>query len=238
MVMTVIPVEQNDIIVNDCQRWAKQGFPYGDGSFTGQGFKRNDKSTGVETMMGSSRTYLPAAGHDWSLPLYDPIVKLLGGDAARKALIKQLYPDVEVVGLDPDPKALARARRKAARAGVSIQFDQGFGDELPYPEAWFDCVFSSFMFHHLPPDEKGKTLRAIRRVVKPGGEFYMLDLEGREDGAHGFLAHLLHSSDRMKDNSGSRVLSLMSQAGLAAPKKVAGRRLLFGGVAYYRAGAE
>ena len=111
-------------------------------------------------MMGSSRTYLPAAGHDWSLPLYDPIVKLLGGDAARKALleqaalrpgqrvldvgcgtgtlatlIKQLYPDVEVVGLDPDPKALARARRKAARAGVSIQFDQGFGDELPYPEA-------------------------------------------------------------------------------------------------------
>jgi len=143
-------------------------------------------------MMESSRTYLPAAGHDWSLPLYDPIVKLLGGDAARKALLeqaalrpgqrvldvgcgtgtlatltKQLYPDVAVVGLDPDPKALARARRKAARAAVSIQFDQGFGDELPYPEAWFDCVFSSFMFHHLPADEKGKTLRAIRRVVKP-----------------------------------------------------------------------
>jgi len=24
----------------------------------------------------STRTYLPAAGHDWSLPFYDPIVKL------------------------------------------------------------------------------------------------------------------------------------------------------------------
>ena len=212
-------------------------------------------------MMGSSRTYLPAAGHDWSLPLYDPIVKLLGGDAARKALleqaalrpgqrvldvgcgtgtlatlIKQLYPDVEVVGLDPDPKALARARRKAARAGVSIQFDQGFGDELPYPEAWFDRVLS-FMFHHLPPDEKGKTVRAVRRVLKPGGEFYMLDFEGPEDGAHGFLAHLLHSSDRMKDNSEGRVLSLMSQAGFLDPKKVGRRRMLLGGVAYYRAGA-
>jgi len=212
-------------------------------------------------MMESSRTYLPAAGHDWSLPLYDPIVKLLGGDAARRALleqaalrpghrvldvgcgtgtlatlIKRLYPDVEVVGLDPDPKALARAKRKAARAAVSIQFDQGFGDELPYPEAWFDRVFSSFMFHHLPLDEKGKTLRAVRRVLKAGGEFYMLDFEGREDGAHGFLARLLHSSDRMKDNSESRVLSVMRQAGFADPKKVGRRRMLLGGVAYYRAG--
>jgi len=40
-------------------------------------------------MMESSRTYIPAAGHDWLLPLYDPFVKLFGGDAARKALLDQ-----------------------------------------------------------------------------------------------------------------------------------------------------
>jgi ubiquinone/menaquinone biosynthesis C-methylase UbiE len=142
--------------------------------------------------MESTRTYLPAAGHDWLLPLYDPFVKLFGGDALRRALLKQaalrpsqrvldvgcgtgtlatmikrLHPDVEVVGLDPDSKALARARRKVARAALSIQFDQGFADELPYPEASFDRALSSFMFHHLPPDEKGRMLRAVRRVLKP-----------------------------------------------------------------------
>jgi len=145
-------------------------------------------------MSESTRTYLPAAGYDWSLPLYDPIVKLLGGDKARMVLlgqaalrpdyrvldigcgtgtlatlIKRFHPDVEVVGIDPDPKALARARRKSANAAVSIQFDQGFGDALPYADASFDRVLSSFMFHHLPPDEKGKTLRAVRRALKPGG---------------------------------------------------------------------
>ena len=210
-------------------------------------------------MMESSRTYLPAAGRDWLLPLCDPFVKLLGGDVVRRALLKQaalrqghrvldvgcgtgtlatmikrLHPDVEVVGLDPDPKALAHARRKAVRAALSIRFNQGFADELPYPEASFDRVLSSFMFHHLPPDEKGSMLRAVRRVLKPGGEFHMLDFEGPEDGAHGFLAHLLHSGDRMGDNSESRVLSLMTQAGLADPKKVGRRATLFGHIAYYR----
>src|SRR5918994_1732899 len=90
---------------------------------------------GVETMEEIQKTYLPAAGHDWMLPLYDPLVKLLGGDRARRALLDQalirpghrildigcgtgtlvvllkcLHPGVEGIGLDPDPKALARAR--------------------------------------------------------------------------------------------------------------------------------
>lgn len=210
----------------------------------------------------SPRTYLPAAGHDWSLPFYDPIVKLLGGDKARRVLIdqaalqaghrvldigcgtgslavaiKQQHPDVAIVGIDPDPKALGRARRKATRAGVTIQFDQGFGDELPYPEASFDRVISSFMFHHLPAEERVKTLRAIRRVLKPAGRFHMVDFERPESGAHGFLARLFHSSERMKDNSESRVLSLMHEAGFADPRKVGERAMLSGQVAYFQAAA-
>src|SRR6476660_3728976 len=41
----------------------------------------------METNRESRRTYLPAAGHDWLLPLYDPFVKLLGGDDARRTLL-------------------------------------------------------------------------------------------------------------------------------------------------------
>jgi ubiquinone/menaquinone biosynthesis C-methylase UbiE len=42
------------------------------------------------TMVGvnkSQRTYLPAAGHDLFLPLYDLVAKLLGADQARQMLL-------------------------------------------------------------------------------------------------------------------------------------------------------
>ncbi|HET9532222.1 MAG TPA: class I SAM-dependent methyltransferase, partial [Blastocatellia bacterium] len=177
-------------------------------------------------MMEDSRTYLPAAGHDWMLPLYDPVVKLLGGDAARRTLleqavirpghrvldigcgtgtlvtlIKRLHPEVEVVGLDPDPKALARARLKSERTGASVQFDQGYADELPYADASFDRVLSSFMFHHLQRDVKEGTLREVRRVLKPGGSLHLLDFAGPEAGTEGLLVRLFHSSHQLRDNS-------------------------------------
>ncbi len=215
--------------------------------------------------MEHSRSYLPAAGHDWFLPLYDPIVSLLGGSAARKTLldqaniqpghrvldigcgtgtlvtlIKQLHPEVEVVGLDPDPKALARARGKAERASVSILFDQGFADELPYCEASFDRVFSSFMFHHLEHDDKENTLRAVRQVLRPGGSFHLLDFGGPESGVTGLLARLFHSSHRLSDNSESRILGLMSRVGFANPKKVSPGAMLLGlmRIDYYQASAS
>ncbi len=214
--------------------------------------------------MGKShRTYLPAAGRDWLLPLYDPFVRVLGGDSTRTELlaqatirpndrildigcgtgtlvirIKRRHPDVEVVGLDPDPKALARGRRKAARAAVSVQFDQGFSDELPYPAASFDRVFSSFMFHHLRPDERGRTLREVHRVLKPDGALHLLDFVGEEShphGVHGFLARVLHAAGPPRHSHDSRILALMSGAGFADPQEVSRRATLFGRVAYYQA---
>jgi ubiquinone/menaquinone biosynthesis C-methylase UbiE len=213
-------------------------------------------------MTDATRSYLPAAGRDWALPLYDPLVRILGGDAARKALldqaalrsghrvldvgcgtgalavaIKPAYPGVDLIGVDPDPKALERARRKAKRAGLAVRFDRGFGDDLPYPDASFDRVLSSFVYHHIPEAERLPTLRAIRRVLKPGGEFHMADFEGPGDSPRGLLARLLHSSDHLKGNSASEILGMLRQAGFIDPAKTRRRRMLIGGVAYYRAAA-
>ena len=211
-------------------------------------------------MSETQRSYLPAAGKHWALPLYDPFVKVFGGDAARRALIDQaalrrglrlldigcgtgtmavliarLHPEVSVVGLDPDPQALARAQRKASRENLAIQFDRGFSDELPYTQASFDRVLSSLMYHHLPSSEKEKTLREVRRVLRPGGSFHLLDFAGPDSHAHGLLAHLLHANRRMQDNAESRVIDLLQLAGFVEARKLTQRGMFFGQVAYYKA---
>src|ERR1700731_3424248 len=123
------------------------------------------------TMDNAERSYLPAMGKRWLLPLYYPFLWLLGADKAKQplieqakikgglrvldigcgtgsmaVLIKRMHPEAEAVGIYPDPAALAVAERKAKRARLSVEFNRGFADHMPYAEASFDRVFSSFMF--------------------------------------------------------------------------------------------
>ena len=93
------------------------------------------------------------------------------------------------------------------------------------------------MFHHLQREEKDGMLREVRRVLRPGGVFTLLDFGGPESGETGFLARVIHSSHHLRDNSEDRILALMSQAGFADPKKVRQGTILFGRMRtnYYQA---
>lgn len=210
---------------------------------------------------GSTEAFSPAMGHDWLLPLYDPLTRLLGVTRLHRRLIEQadVQPghrvleigcgtgnlavavklaqrDAEVVGLDPDPKALDRARRKVERRGLSVQWDRGSAADLPYADASFDRVLSSLMLHHLGQDEKAQALREASRVLTAGGELHLLDVGGATVAEDGFVARRLHHKPRLADNDGDRIPALMADAGFDAPTEVGhvvGR--VMGRVAYYRA---
>jgi ubiquinone/menaquinone biosynthesis C-methylase UbiE len=210
----------------------------------------------------SERQYLPAAGYDWLLPLYDPLTRLLGVDSARRALleqaalrpgfsvldvgcgtgtlavlIKRLHPKVDVIGLDPDPRALERAKRKASRASVSVRFDHGFADALGYPDGRFDRAFSSMMFHHLEAAEQQSALLEIRRVLRPGGRLELVDFEGPQSHRHGGLSRLFHSHHRLHGNTPDRILTLLARAGFENGRMLDSRRTVFGRIAFFQAAA-
>jgi ubiquinone/menaquinone biosynthesis C-methylase UbiE len=145
-------------------------------------------------------------------------------------------PGVDVVGLDPDPQALARARAKADRAGVCVTWQQGFADALPFADASFDRVFSSFMFHHLDAEVKRGALREVARVLRPGGSLHLLDFGGSGAHSHGLIGRLFHRSEHLRDNLEGRIPGLFEEAGLRDAHEVSHRSTLFGSIAWYRGG--
>lgn len=152
-------------------------------------------------MNQARRRFIPALGFDVLTPLYDPLVALTTRERTFKRLLiaqaevsepqrvldlgcgtgtlavwlKQAVPGASVVGIDADDNVLARARRKAAKAGVDIRFDRGLSAELPYDDRSFERVVSTLFFHHLRPSEKRATLREVHRVLVRGGRLHVAD---------------------------------------------------------------
>lgn len=82
-----------------------------------------------------------------------------------------------VYGTDAASEMIERARQKAARAGVAVDFQPGLVEAIAFPDNTFDVVLSSLMLHHLPGDLKAKAFAEIFRVLKPGGRLLVVDFE-------------------------------------------------------------
>jgi ubiquinone/menaquinone biosynthesis C-methylase UbiE len=97
-------------------------------------------------------------------------------------------PTGSVVGIDASPQMIARAARKAAKAGAPAIFQLAVAEQLPFPDAHFDVVLSTLMFHHLPRKTRQECAMETRRVLKPGGRVLVVDF-GKPQARRGLLAH-------------------------------------------------
>jgi SAM-dependent methyltransferase len=77
----------------------------------------------------------------------------------------------EVVGLDITPELFTHARRRAAEAGVEVEWIEGNAEELPFADASFDRVTSTFGAMFAP--DHGRAAAELVRVCRPGGRIAM-----------------------------------------------------------------
>ena len=70
--------------------------------------------------------------------------------------------------------------RQACRKAPGIAGVQADGALLPFPAASFDFVYCQFAFHHI--EEKEAMLRAVFRVLRPGGRFVMRNMCPQQSG--------------------------------------------------------
>jgi SAM-dependent methyltransferase len=84
------------------------------------------------------------------------------------------YPEgAEVVGVEPDPHMLRRARARAERLGRRVELRPDGAERLPFPDASFDVAVATLVLCTVP--DLDCALGEIRRVLRPGGELRFLE---------------------------------------------------------------
>lgn len=80
-----------------------------------------------------------------------------------------------VCGIDAASEMIARARKKAKKAGLEVEFTNALVESMPYRDGQFDVVLSTLMLHHLPGNLRNQCAAEVRRVLKPGGRLLAID---------------------------------------------------------------
>lgn len=92
-----------------------------------------------------------------------------------------------VVGVDGSTEALALARRRAAEAGVEVEWRHASVLDLPLEDGEAAFALDRGCFHAIPPEDRDDYAAEVARVLAPGGHL-LLRGAAREDEEAGLWA--------------------------------------------------
>lgn len=93
------------------------------------------------------------------------------GRGVGTELILELFGADHVDAFDLDPRMVERARRRLGPHGTRTSVSVGDASAIDAPDSIYDAVFDFGIIHHVP-DWRG-ALAEVKRVLKPGGRFYV-----------------------------------------------------------------
>ena len=107
------------------------------------------------------------------LPKHSQVLDLGCGTGRLLDRLAEKFPTLFGIGLDLSSEMLRQARAKK-RYGSRLIFVRGNAESLPFADCQFQAVFNTISFLHYPAPEK--VLAEVKRVLSPGGYFYLVDL--------------------------------------------------------------
>jgi SAM-dependent methyltransferase len=115
----------------------------------------------AEKISSAGDTLVEAAGIEPGMDVLDVAC------GTGNATIRAAKLAARVTGVDFAPRLLSEARERAADAMVEIELVEGDVQNLPFEDASFDRVISTFG-HMFAPDH-ARTAEEMKRVCRPGG---------------------------------------------------------------------
>lgn len=82
-------------------------------------------------------------------------------------------PEVSLTGIDLSPEMLGIARERAAFFGRATALSEADAHRLPFEEAAFDTVVSTYSLCNIP--DPLRAVAEMRRVLRPGGRLILVD---------------------------------------------------------------
>ncbi len=160
------------------------------------------------------------------------------GTGTLTCMLKRLYPEAEVFGLDVDGDILEQARRKGNREGLEIHWLDGSIGEHLARLAPVERIVSSLVFHHLTDDEKRRTLLEMSGILSPGGELHICDFTRPASISQSLLftgVRLLDGWGRTACSAEGRLADLVLASGFNTARTESPRRTWAGTIAFTRA---
>lgn len=97
-----------------------------------------------------------------------------GTGELAKLLLKKVGPEGSLTGADFCEEMLKIARKKMSPMPKNLSLIVSDARELAFPDNTFDAVTVSFGMRNVPDTEAA--LNEVKRVLKPGGRFFCLEL--------------------------------------------------------------
>jgi ubiquinone/menaquinone biosynthesis C-methylase UbiE len=107
----------------------------------------------------------------------DVIVDVGAGTGTLAVALKQRAPGCRLVAIDPDPEMLELARAKGEALANGIEWRHGMGDQVSefVADGSANKAVSSLVLHHCDLPVKQSILRAMAKVLRPGGHLIIAD---------------------------------------------------------------
>ncbi len=111
------------------------------------------------------------------------------------AVLKNVFPQSKIIGIDPDKDSL----QEAAKSYPDVSFHEMTSENLEFADNTFDLASISMALHHLPDVQA--SLKEMQRVVKKGGfiivnELFSDNLNQAQE-VHKMLHHFRSQIDRL-----------------------------------------
>jgi ubiquinone/menaquinone biosynthesis C-methylase UbiE len=169
----------------------------------------------------------------------DVVVDVGCGTGSLALLLHAIEPSARVIGVDPDPKVLAAAGRKAGAAG-GVEWRTGMGDALSdvVDAGTADTVVSSLVLHQCPVPMKRAILTSMLETLRPGGRLVIADFGLQRTRLMRLAFRLVQLADGREDtqfNADGHLPGLISEVGFVQVRETATVATVNGSISIYTA---